>query len=82
MTVKERLRDAVETMSDDEARTALRTLADASGDPVAWMLNHAPLDDEPYTDNDRAASDEGWAAYKRGEAVSVAELRVEPDADA
>lgn len=82
MTVKERLHDAVETMSDDEARAALRTLADASGDPIAWMLNHAPLDDEPYTDDDRAASEEGWAAYQRGEAVSVAQLRAEPDADA
>lgn len=82
MTVKERLHDAVETMSDDEARAALRTLADASGDPVAWMLNHAPLDDEPYTGDDRAASEEGWAAYQRGEAINVAELRAEPDADA
>lgn len=82
MTVKERLHDAVETMSDDEAQAALRTLADASGDPVAWMLNHAPLDDEPYTRDDRAASEEGWAAYQRGEAISVAELRAEPDADA
>lgn len=82
MTVKERLHDAVETMSDDEARAALRTLADASGDPVAWMLNHAPLDDEPYTGDDRAASEEGWAAYQRGEAINVAELRAEPGADA
>ncbi len=82
MTVKERLHEAVETMNDDEAQAALRTLADASGDPVAWMLNHAPLDDEPYTSDDRAASEEGWAAYQRGEAVGVAELRAEPDADA
>jgi hypothetical protein len=82
MTVKERLHDAVETMSDDEARAALRTLADASGDPVAWMLNHAPLDDEPYTGDDRAASEEGWAAYQRGEAIGIAELRAESDADA
>lgn len=60
----------------------MRKLADASGDPVAWMLSHAPLDDEPYTGDDRAASDEGWAAYQRGEAISVAKLRAEPDAAA
>ena len=82
MTVKERLHDVVETMSDEEAQVALRTLAEASGDPVAWMLDHAPLDDEPHTGDDRAASEEGWVAYQRGEAVSVAELRVEPDAEA
>jgi hypothetical protein len=46
------------------------------------MLNHAPLDDEPYTGDDRAASEEGWAAYQRGEAVGIAELRAEPDAAA
>jgi hypothetical protein len=50
VTVKERLHNAVETMTDAEASAALRTLADASGDPVAWMLDHAPLDDEPETD--------------------------------
>lgn len=82
MTVKERLHTAVETMSDEEAQVALRTLADASGDPVAWLLDHAPFDDEPYTGDDRAASDEGWAAYQRGEAIDVAELRAEPDAAA
>lgn len=35
MTVKERLHHAVEAMTDEEARAALRTLADTSGDPVA-----------------------------------------------
>lgn len=37
----------------------------------------APVDDEPYTDGDRAASDEGWDAYQRGEAIKVGELRAE-----
>jgi hypothetical protein len=55
MTVKERLRNAVETMNDEEASTALRTLVEASGDPVAWMLDHAPLDDEPETEEERSA---------------------------
>jgi hypothetical protein len=44
MTAKERLHTAVETMSDEEAQAALRTLAESSGDPVAWMLDHEPLD--------------------------------------
>jgi hypothetical protein len=55
VTVKEQLHQAVDAMTDEEARTALRTLADASGDPVAWMLAHAPLDDEPETEEERSA---------------------------
>jgi hypothetical protein len=43
-------------MSDEEARVALRTLAQSSGDPVAWMLDHAPLDDEPETEGSAARS--------------------------
>ena len=53
--VKEQLHQAVEAMTDEEASAALRTLADASGDPVAWMLAHAPLDDEPETEDERSA---------------------------
>lgn len=66
MTVKDRLRHAVETMSDEEARVALQTLAEASGDPVAWMLDHAPLDDEPETEEERQAVAEAIADRKRG----------------
>jgi len=42
MSVKERLHAAVEAMSEPEAAAALQSLAIASGDPVAWMLEHAP----------------------------------------
>ncbi len=61
MTVKERLHHVVDAMSDTEARAALRTLADASGDPVAWMLDHAPFDDEPETEEERRAVTEAHA---------------------
>lgn len=66
VTVKERLHHAVESMTDEEARAALRTLADASGDPVAWMLDHAPIDDEPETDEERQAVAEARADRERG----------------
>lgn len=42
-------------MTEEEARAALGTLADASGDRVAWMLAHAPLDDERETEEERSA---------------------------
>jgi hypothetical protein len=66
MTVKERLRHAVDAMTDEEAQAALRTLAEASGDPVAWMLAHAPIDDEPETDEERQAVAEARADRERG----------------
>jgi hypothetical protein len=66
MTVKERLHTAVEAMSDEEAQAALRTLAESSGDPVAWMLDHAPLDDEPETEGERRAIAEAHADRERG----------------
>jgi hypothetical protein len=53
MTVKEQLHQAIDAMTDDETRSALRTLADASDDSVAWILAHAPLDDEPETEEER-----------------------------
>jgi hypothetical protein len=67
VTVKEQLHQAVEAMSEEEAGTALRTLADASGDPVAWMLAHAPLDDEPETDEERSAVAEARRELAEGE---------------
>ncbi len=82
MTVKERLLGAVEAMSDEEARGALRTLADASGDPVAWMLDHAPLDDEPETEDERRAVAEARANRERGvEPVPLESVIAEFDGD-
>jgi len=65
VTVNERLHTAVETMSDEEAQAALRALAESSGDPVAWMLDHAPLDDEPETEDERRAVAEAHADRER-----------------
>lgn len=82
VTVKERLHHAVEAMTDEEARAALRTLADASGDPVAWMLDHAPLDDEPETDEERQAVAEARADRERGiKPVPLEDVLAEFDAE-
>jgi len=66
MTTKERLLHAVDTMSEEEAATALRILAEASGDPVAWVLDHAPLDDEAESDEEREAVTAARADRERG----------------
>jgi len=66
MTIKERLHQAVDTMTDEEAHVALCTLASGSGDPVAWMLDHAPIDDEPESDEERDAVADASADRERG----------------
>lgn len=82
MTVKERLHTAVETMSDEEAQAALRTLAESSGDPVAWMLDHAPLDDEPETEGECRAVAEAHADRERGiQPVPIESVIAEFDGD-
>jgi hypothetical protein len=42
MSVKQRFHAAIDAMTEPEATAALQSLADASGDPVGWMLDHAP----------------------------------------
>lgn len=67
VTVKEQLHQAVNAMTEEEALAAMRTLADASGDPVAWMLAHAPVDDEPETEEERDAVAEAKRELAAGE---------------
>lgn len=53
-------------MTEEEAAVALRTLAQASGDPVAWVLDHAPLDDEAESDEEREAVTAARSDRERG----------------
>ncbi|HEX4114895.1 MAG TPA: hypothetical protein VHY18_03375 [Solirubrobacteraceae bacterium] len=66
----------------EESVDAAGVLLIRAKDPVVATLEAAPFDDEPYTGEDRAASEEGWTAYQRGETINVAELRAESEADA
>ena len=58
----------------DESIDAAGILLERAQDPLLAALEAAPLDDEPYTEEDSAVSDEGWAAYQQGEAVKLSEL--------
>jgi hypothetical protein len=66
----------------DESVDAAGVMLTRAKDPMLAALETAPLDDEPYGDEDRAASDEGWAAYRRGEGIDLAQLRTESGTDA
>jgi hypothetical protein len=72
MTAKEQLRERVETFSEQEAKDTLRLL-DMRLDPVISAFRDAPLDDEPWTEDDEAAAAEGRADLTAGQTVSLDE---------
>ena len=63
MTTKERVHRLVDTLPEEELETAERVLeglaALALSDPVARALALAPDDDEPVTEEEAAAIEEG-----------------------
>jgi Arc/MetJ-type ribon-helix-helix transcriptional regulator len=77
MTAREKLREAVEQLSEDEAEDALRYLATRDADPLLEAIERAPLDDEPTSaDEDRTAR-EAWTDYEQGHSVALHEIRHE-----
>jgi hypothetical protein len=70
MTAKERLRERIEALSEEEAGEALRLL-DQREDPVIAAFRDAPEDDEPWTRDDEAAAAEGRADIAAGRTVSL-----------
>jgi hypothetical protein len=55
MTVKERLHQVVDEMSEEEAEATLRRIEARRNDPLLRFLDAAPLDDEPVTPDEEAA---------------------------
>ena len=77
VTAKERLRDLVEEMSEQEAAATLVVVERRGADRMLQALAAAPIDDEPSDHDEDASAREALAAYERGEAVSADELRRE-----
>ena len=71
MTAKEKLRAAVEALSEEEAGDALRLLERRDEDPVIAAFRDAP--EEPWTEDDEAAVAEGRADLAAGRTVSLDE---------
>lgn len=72
MTAKEKLRERIEALSEQEAGEALRLL-DMRADPVIAAFRDAPVDDEPWTEEDEAAAVEGRADLAAGHTISLDE---------
>lgn len=73
MTAKEKLRERVEALSEQEAAETLRLLDQRTEDPVLAAFRDAPLDDEPWTEEDERAAAEGRADLAAGRTVSLDE---------
>ena len=76
MTAKEKLRQRIETLSEQEAEQTLRLL-DMRADPMIAAFMDASEDDEPLTPEEEAAVEESRAEHLRGESVPLDEIRHE-----
>jgi hypothetical protein len=81
MTAKERLRQLADELSEQDAAAALVLVETGLHDPMLAALAAAPEDDEPTTPDEDESAREGYAAYKRGEAVPLDEVKRELDID-
>jgi hypothetical protein len=79
MTIKEDLYRLVDELPESELHGAKRFLEYLRnmGDPVLWAMLEAPEDDEPETDEEKAAIAETKEDFKSGRVVSHEELKRE-----
>ena len=68
MTTREVLHALIDELPEEALGLAEASLRSVS---ARKLLANAPWDDERFTDEDAAVCDERWAAYQRGEYVSM-----------
>lgn len=78
MTAKEKLRQAVDELTELEAKEALAFITGRRElEPVIALFENAPLDDEPVTEQEERALEEARAAHRRGETLPLDQIRDE-----
>ena len=78
MTAKEKLRQAIEALSETEAKEALDYIVRRrERDPLTDLLDNAPEDDEPTTPEEEEGVREARAEIERGEVFSAEEIKRE-----
>ena len=78
METRQALHTLVDELPEPElpaARRFLEYLRQQAPDPLRLMLDAAPLDDEPVTEDDLAAIREGFEEKVRGETVPHEEVK-------
>ena len=79
MTTKERLRELVDELTEDEAAATLLITERHRDDTMLQVLASAPDDDEPSAPEEDRSAQEALEAYKRGEAIDADELKRDLD---
>jgi predicted transcriptional regulator len=74
VTTKEKLQHLVDGLSEHEAERALVLVEDKLEDPLVRVLEDAPEDDEPITEEDEAAISEGRADAAAGRTITLDEF--------
>lgn len=74
MTAKEKLRERVEQLTEEEAEAALALVERGLDDPLAVRLARAPLEDEEISPEEEAAAAEGRADIAAGRTVPLDEV--------
>ena len=71
-----KLHDLIESLPSDDVPTALRILEalNSSSDPVPLALRDVPIDDEPETEEERAAVAEALHDLEEGRFISHDEV--------
>jgi hypothetical protein len=64
-----RLHDLIESLPTADVPTALRILEALNADPVPLALVEVPIDDEPETDEERAANAEARRDLEEGRVI-------------
>ena len=78
MTAKEKLRQAIEALSETEAEKTLEYIVRRrERDPLRELLDNAPEDDEPTTPEEEEGVRDAKAEIERGEVFSAEEIKRE-----
>jgi hypothetical protein len=78
MAVRDEVRELLEAMPEEELLATQRYiefLRSGYTDPVLWLLDTAPEDDEPTTPEEEEAVAESREQIRRGETISMEEIK-------
>lgn len=79
-TSREELHRLIDEIPENEipsVRSYLRWLKDEHADPVRYALDRAPIDEEPETEEERQAVEEGKADLQAGRVFTSEEAKRE-----
>ena len=77
MPATTQLHQLLDQVPDSDLPTVQRIIAALAGDPALYSLLSAPYDDEPETDDERAAVEEARLGIERGQGITTEQLNRE-----